>query len=187
MAGLIGAWGFLSREDTWMKGALDAAQTGTVLVFSAGNTGFTNASARSAMAYARPELEANWLAVTAIRQNLSIGGTVAGQTLNPDGSVNVPGAHLYNQCGLAKWSCMSAPGNAINGSTVTLTGGVPTATYAALSGTSMAAPHASRRFGGGDGALFLYEQRPGAGRHENHGDPKRQHQQCARSYGITYI
>lgn len=143
VAGLIGAWGFLSREDTWMKGALDAAQTGTVLVFSAGNTGFTNASARSAMAYARPELEANWLAVTAIRQNLNIGGTVAGQTLNPDGSVNVPGAQLYNQCGLAKWSCMSAPGNAINGSTVTLTGGVPSATYAALSGTSMAAPHAS--------------------------------------------
>ena len=143
VAGLIGAWGFLSREDTWMKGALDAAQTGTVLTFSAGNSGFINASARAGMAYLKPELEANWLAVAAIRQNLSLGGVAAGQSLNPDGSVNVPGAHLYNQCGVAKWSCMTAPGNAINGSTVTVTGGVPTATYASLSGTSMAAPHAA--------------------------------------------
>jgi len=139
VAGLIGAWGFLSRDDTWIKGALDAAKTGAVMVFSAGNTGFANASARSGMAYYKPELEANWLAVAAIRQSLSISGSPVGQTLNADGSVNVPGAQLYNQCGLAKWSCMTAPGNAINGSSVTGT----TAGYASLSGTSMAAPHAS--------------------------------------------
>ncbi|MCX2862718.1 S8 family serine peptidase [Paucibacter sp. PLA-PC-4] len=138
--GLLGAWGFLSRDDTWMKGALDAGKTGTVMVFSAGNTGFSNASARSGAAYFMPELEANWLAVAAIRQNLNISGSPVGQTLNADGSVNVPGAHLYNQCGVAKWSCMTAPGNGINGSTVNAAG---VAGYSSLSGTSMAAPHAS--------------------------------------------
>ncbi|MBT9503211.1 MAG: S8 family serine peptidase [Burkholderiaceae bacterium] len=141
VAGLIGAWGFLARDDVWMKGAIDAAKTGTVMVFSAGNTGFANASARSGLPYFMPELESNWLAVAAIRQNLTISGSAVGQTLNADGSVNVPGAHLYNQCGMEKWSCMTAPGNAINGSTVN--GAGTAATYSSLSGTSMAAPHAS--------------------------------------------
>lgn len=139
VAGLIGSWSFLSRDDTWMKGAVDAAKTGTVMVFSAGNTGFTNASARSGMAYFMPELESNWLAVAAIRQSQLIGGVQAGQTLNADGSVNVPGLQLYNLCGMSKWACVTAPGNAINGSVVNGT----TADYASLSGTSMAAPHAS--------------------------------------------
>ncbi len=138
-AGLLGSWGFLSRDDTWMKGALDAAKTGTVMVFSAGNTGYANASARAGAAYFMPELEANWLAVAAIRQNLTIGGVAVGQSLNADGSVAVAGAQLYNQCGVAKWSCITAPGNAINGSVVSGT----TPGYASLSGTSMAAPHAS--------------------------------------------
>lgn len=154
VAGLIGAWGFLSRDDTWMKGAVDAAKTGTVMVFSAGNTGFTNASARSGMAYFMPELESSWLAVAAIRQTLTVGGVAVGQSLNADGSVNVPGAQLYNQCGMSKWACVTAPGNAINGSTVTVSGGVPTATYSSLSGTSMAAPHAS-------GALAVIMERFG--------------------------
>ncbi|MCU7371412.1 S8 family serine peptidase [Paucibacter sp. O1-1] len=140
----------MSRDDTWIKGAVDAAKTGTVMVFSAGNTGFTNASARSGMAYFMPELESSWLAVAAIRQNLVVGGVAAGQSLNGDGSVNVPGAQLYNQCGLSKWACVTAPGNAINGSSVTGT----TAGYASLSGTSMAAPHAS-------GALAVIMERYG--------------------------
>ncbi len=145
-AGLYGAWAYLSGQNgnsTWFQGALDVASTGTVLAFSAGNAGHTNPSPRAAAAYFRPELEKNWLAVAAIRQNLTIGGVAAGQSLNADGSVNVPGAQLYNQCGLAKWSCVTAPGNAINGSTVTVTAGVPTATYSSLSGTSMAQPHAT--------------------------------------------
>lgn len=145
-SGLYGAWAYLAGQNgtsTWFQGALDAAATGTVLAFSAGNAGYANPTPRAAAAYFRPELEKNWLAVAAVRQNLTIGGVAAGQTLNADGSVNVPGAQLYNQCGVAKWSCVTAPGNAINGSTVTLTGGVPTATYSSLSGTSMAQPHAA--------------------------------------------
>ena len=145
--GLMGSWGFLASQDSWFQGALDAARSGTVMVFSAGNTGYANASARSAAAYFMPELEANWLAAAAIRQNLNIGGSPVGQSLNADGSVNVPGAQLYNQCGIAKWSCVTAPGNAINGSNVSLVGGVPTAGFASLSGTSMAAPHVSGALG----------------------------------------
>ncbi len=156
-AGLMGAWGYLSGStgtDTWFKGTLDAAKTGAVIVFSAGNGGYANPSPRAAAAYFDPTLEDNWLGVSAIRQSLTIGGVQVGQTLNADGSANVPGAQLYNQCGVAKWSCMTAPGNAINGSTVTLSGGVPTETYSSLSGTSMAAPHAS-------GALAVIMERFG--------------------------
>ena len=145
-AGLLGAWGYISGStgvDTWFKGALDAARTGAVIVFSAGNTGYANASARAGAAYFDPTLENIWLGVSGIRQALSIEGVPVGQADNPDGSVKVPGAQLYNQCGIAKWSCMTAPGNNINGSNVTVVGGVPTEGYAALSGTSMSAPHAS--------------------------------------------
>lgn len=122
---------------------LDAAATGAVIAFSAGNTGYANASARAAAAYFRPDLEPTWMAVAAIRQVLSVGGVNVGQTLNGDGSVNVPGAHLHNQCGVAKWFCVTAPGNASNGSTDTVSGGVPGATYGSLSSTSMAQPHAT--------------------------------------------
>ncbi len=142
-AGLMGAWGFLVSPGTWFQGALDAAKSGTIIVFSAGNSGYANPSARAAAPYFMPELEKNWLGVSGIRQALTIGGVQVGQSLNPDGSVNVPGAQLYNQCGIAKWSCVTAPGNAINGSTVTAAGGGVNATYGSLSGTSMSAPHAS--------------------------------------------
>ncbi|MDQ2780249.1 MAG: S8 family serine peptidase, partial [Pseudomonadota bacterium] len=144
-AGLIGAWGYLAQDNTWFKGTLDAAATGTVILFSAGNTGYANPSPRAAAPYFRPELEANWLAVAAVRQNLTIGGVAVGQSLNADGSVDVPGAQVYNQCGVAKWSCMTAPGNGINGTSVTIdaTTGLPVAGYTSLSGTSMAQPHAS--------------------------------------------
>ncbi|MEO5735632.1 MAG: S8 family serine peptidase [Rubrivivax sp.] len=151
--GLMGAWGYLAQDTTWFKGALDAAATGTVLLFSAGNTGYANPSPRAAAAYFKPELEANWLGVAAIRQTLAIGGVPVGQSLNADGSVNIPGAQLYNQCGVAKWSCMTAPGNGINGTNVTVDGtGTPVAGYAALSGTSMAQPHAT-------GALAIIMER----------------------------
>ncbi|CAN5309772.1 hypothetical protein BH11PSE9_BH11PSE9_06560 [soil metagenome] len=141
--GLYGAWSYLSGQDTWFQGTLDAAKTGTIIAFSAGNGGYANPSPRAAAAYFMPELEENWLAVAAIRQNLTIGGVAVGQTLNADGSVNVPGAQLYNQCGLAKWSCVTAPGNTINSSRVTVVNGVPTPTYGNSSGTSMAQPHAT--------------------------------------------
>lgn len=128
------AWQTLATPETWFQGALDAAETGTVVVFSAGNTGYPNASVRSGATYFRPDLEGSWLAVAAVRQ--------AGQVVNADGSIDVPGTQLYNQCGTAKWACVTAPGNTIWGSLVTTTGPVAES-YGNLSGTSMAAPHAS--------------------------------------------
>ena len=146
-AGLLGAWGYISGwtgANTWFEGALDAAKTGAAIVFSAGNTGYANASARAGTGYFDPTLQGTWLAVTGLRQALTLDGVPVGQTDNPDGSVDLPGAQLYNQCGVAKWSCMTAPGKAIiNSSNVTVVNGVPTGSYAALSGTSMSAPHAS--------------------------------------------
>lgn len=137
--GLLGAWAYLSGQtgtDTWFRGALDAARTGTIVAFSAGNGGYTNPSPRAAAAYFDPSLEATWLGVSAIRST--------GQIFSADGAVNVPGTQHYNQCGVAKWSCMTAPGSSINGSTVTVNAeGIATATYGSKSGTSMAQPHAA--------------------------------------------
>ncbi|SEF22395.1 autotransporter outer membrane beta-barrel domain-containing protein [Variovorax sp. NFACC27] len=139
LAQLHTANGYYVANNTWIQGAFDAAKTGTLMVFSAGNGGWLNPSPRAAAPYFDPKLESNWLAVSALR--------TTGQTFNDDGSVNVPGTQNYNKCGVAKWSCVTAPGVAING---TVLGGA----YASLNGTSMAAPHAS-------GALALIMERFG--------------------------
>lgn len=128
------AWQTLSAPDTWFQGPLEVAATGTVVVFSAGNTGYPNASPRSGAPYFRPELESNWLAVSGVSQT--------GQVFNADGSIDVPGSQIYNQCGSAKWSCVTAPGPGVWGSRVTTTGPVAEA-YGPTGGTSTSAPHAS--------------------------------------------
>lgn len=145
--GLLGTWAYLSRGDTWFAGALDAWGTGAAINFSAGNTGYANASPRSGAAYYRPELESRWTAVAGIQQTASINGVFVGQTLNVDGSVNVPGAQLYNQCGVSKWSCVSAPSLGTITSRVAVTNGVPTAGTTSFSGTSAAQPHATAVLG----------------------------------------
>ncbi|WP_241027107.1 autotransporter outer membrane beta-barrel domain-containing protein [Variovorax sp. RKNM96] len=137
LAQLHTANGYYVANNTWIQGAFDAAKTGTLMVFSAGNGGWLNPSPRAGAPYFNPELEKNWLAVSALSN--------IGQTFNADGSVNVPGTQRYNKCGVAKWTCVTAPGYQINGTV--LAGG-----YASLSGTSMAAPHAS-------GALALIMER----------------------------
>ena len=139
LAQLHTANGYYVANNTWIQGAFDAAKTGTLMVFSAGNGGWLNPSPRAAAPYFDPKLESNWLAVSAL--------SVLGQTFHADGSIDIPGTQRYNKCGVAKWSCVTAPGVAINGTV--LAGG-----YASLSGTSMAAPHAS-------GALALIMERFG--------------------------
>lgn len=146
-AGALGTWAYLTRGDTWFSGALDAWKSGAAINFSAGNTGYVNASPRAGAAYFRPELESRWTAVTGIQQTFNLNGTTVGTTYNPDGSVNIPGVQLYNQCGYAKWSCVAGPSVGTFSSNVTTPGGVPTAGTGGFSGTSAAQPHATAALG----------------------------------------
>jgi autotransporter-associated beta strand protein len=144
--GLKAAWRFLSTPDGvadangttvhWLNGALRVARTGTILQFTAGNSGYANPTPRGAAPYFLPDLEGRWYTTSGINPTV-------GSTFNPDGSVLVPGEQRFNQCGVAKWSCVTAPSNGINSTTVQLVDGVPQPRYGSASGTSMAGPHSA--------------------------------------------
>jgi subtilase-type serine protease len=144
--GLNTAWRYLSTPDGvadpngstthWLNGAIDVARTGTILQFTAGNSGYANPTPRGAAPYFLPDLEGRWFTTSGINPTV-------GRTFNPDGSVLVPGQQSFNQCGVAKWSCVTAPSNGINSTTVQLVDGVPQPRYGSASGTSMAGPHSA--------------------------------------------
>jgi autotransporter-associated beta strand protein len=144
--GLNAAWRYLSAPEGvpdadgntshWLNGAIDVARTGTIIQFTAGNTGYVNPTPRGAAPYYLPELEGKWYTTSGINPG-------AGRTLNPDGSVLVPGTQEFNQCGVAKWSCVTAPSRNINSTTVAVVNGVPEPRYQSASGTSMAGPHSA--------------------------------------------
>ena len=143
--GLLAGWEYISTPDGvadgnghtnhWLNGTIAVARNGTIISFSAGNAGAINPTPRGAAPYFLPDLEGRWVAVSGLN--------LPGQTLNPDGSVLVPGSQTFNQCGLAKWSCVTAPSNAINSLQVSVVNGTPIAIYGAESGTSMAGPHSA--------------------------------------------
>ncbi|WP_348749569.1 autotransporter domain-containing protein [Pseudomonas rhodesiae] len=103
------------NRSTWLDAAADVAKAGVINVFSAGNSGYANASVRSALPYFQPELEGHWLAVSGL-----------------DKANN----QKYNKCGIAKYWCISTPGALINST-------IPEGGYGVKSGTSMSAPHAT--------------------------------------------
>ncbi|MBX4134978.1 autotransporter domain-containing protein [Pseudomonas rhodesiae] len=103
------------NRSTWLDAAADVAKAGVINVFSAGNSGYANASVRSALPYFQPELEGYWLAVSGL-----------------DKANN----QKYNKCGIAKYWCISTPGALINST-------IPDGGYGVKSGTSMSAPHAT--------------------------------------------
>jgi subtilase-type serine protease len=111
---------------TWLDAAVKAARpqaNGTespVVVFSAGNNGYANASIRASLPYFKPDLEGHWMGVAAVQQS------GAGYSL----------PSFTNRCGVAKYSCVAAPGAAIVST-------MPDNAYRSANGTSMAAPHAS--------------------------------------------
>ncbi|OLF53711.1 autotransporter serine protease [Pseudomonas chlororaphis] len=102
-------------QGTWLDAAADISRQGVINVFSAGNSGYANASVRAALPYFQPDLEGHWLAVSGLDAN---------------------NQQRYNQCGAAKYWCVAAPGRLISST-------VPGGGYATKSGTSMAAPHAT--------------------------------------------
>jgi subtilase-type serine protease len=122
--GLHAAYAQHYNRGTWLDEAAAVSRKSVINVFSAGNTGYANASVRAALPYFEPDLEGHWLAVSGLD------------------SAN---AQRYNQCGAAKYWCITTPGRLINST-------VPGAGYALKSGTSMAAPHAT-------GALALVMER----------------------------
>ncbi|MGH3390675.1 MAG: S8 family serine peptidase [Actinomadura sp.] len=144
--GLNAAWRHLSTPDGvadangktvhWLNGAIEVARSGKILQFTAGNGGVANPTARGAAPFFLPDLEGRWYTTSGINPTV-------GRTFNPDGSVLVPGEQRFNQCGVAKWSCVTAPSNGINSTTVQLVDGVPQPRYGSASGTSMAGPHSA--------------------------------------------
>lgn len=153
--GLNAAWRYLSTPDGvadangntrhWLNGAIRVARSGKIVQFTAGNAGVANPTARAATPYYRPDLEGSWYTTSGVNPNI-------GRTFNADGSVLVPGQQEFNQCGVAKWSCVTAPSRLINSTWVEVVDGVPQARYRAASGTSMAGPHSAA-------ALSLIAQR----------------------------
>ncbi|HKE41666.1 MAG TPA: S8 family serine peptidase [Casimicrobiaceae bacterium] len=143
--GELAGWQYISTPDGvadgnghtshWLNGAIAVARSGTIISFSAGNAGALNPTPRGSAPYFLPDLEGHWVAVSGLN--------LPGQTLNPDGSVLVPGSETFNQCGLVKWSCVTAPSNNINSLQVRVVNGTPIAVYGAESGTSMAGPHSA--------------------------------------------
>ncbi|MEU8263842.1 S8 family serine peptidase [Micromonospora sp. NPDC048999] len=131
--GVVDANGSTAR---WLNGAIEAARSGTIIQFTAGNSGYVNPSPRGAAPYFMPELESSWFTTSGINPT-------QGRTFNADGSVLVPGQQTFNQCGVAKWSCVTAPANNINSTTVSVVNGVPEPRYGSSSGTSMAGPHSA--------------------------------------------
>lgn len=103
------------NRGTWLDAAAQVAKAGVINVFSAGNSGYANASVRSALPYFQPELEGHWLAVSGLDQANN---------------------QKYNKCGIAKYWCISTPGALINST-------IPNGGYGVKSGTSMSAPHAT--------------------------------------------
>jgi subtilase-type serine protease len=144
--GLNAAWRHLSTPDGvadangktvhWLNGAIEVARTGTILQFTAGNGGYANPTPRAAAPYFLPDLEGRYYTTSGINP-----GT--GRTFNADGSVLVPGQQEFNQCGVAQWSCVTAPSRTINSTWVEVVDGVPQPRYRSASGTSMAGPHSA--------------------------------------------
>ncbi|WP_241527047.1 S8 family peptidase, partial [Pseudomonas sp. BIOMIG1N] len=113
--GLRAAYAQHFQQGTWLDAAAEVSRRGVINVFSAGNSGYANASVRAGLPYFQPDLEGHWLAVSGLDKN---------------------NQQKYNQCGIAKYWCLATPGAAI-------TSTVPGGGYATYNGTSMAAPHAT--------------------------------------------
>ncbi|MCH5517400.1 autotransporter serine protease [Pseudomonas syringae] len=114
-AGVRAAYAQHYNRGTWLDEAANVSRKGVINVFSAGNTGYANASVRASLPFFQPDLEGHWLAVSGLDSS---------------------NGQRYNQCGLSKYWCITMPGRLVNST-------VPGGGYGIKSGTSMSAPHAT--------------------------------------------
>ena len=108
------------------RSALKSAQdNGTLIIFSAGNSGDNNPSSTAGTPYYDSDLADAWLVVVSVDSNLK-------ETA------------YTNRCGVAKSFCVTAPGGGdTQSSDGILAAKANTSDYVRYSGTSMAAPHVS--------------------------------------------
>ncbi|WP_237648806.1 S8 family serine peptidase, partial [Serratia ficaria] len=111
------------------QGAIDAARSGIVTIFAAGNDGnLNNPDAMAGLAYFVPDIAPNWLSVASLE--------------DPNNTGDYGISTFSSRCGYTASFCVAAPGTKVyssvieGNSTDNLTTG-----YAKYSGTSMAAPH----------------------------------------------
>lgn len=111
------------------QGAIDAARSGVVTIFAAGNDGnLNNPDAMAGLAYFVPEIAPNWLSVASLQDPTNSG----------DYSIST----FSSRCGYTASFCVSAPGTRVYSSVIEGTSLENLTTgYAKYSGTSMAAPH----------------------------------------------
>ncbi|MBH2859235.1 autotransporter outer membrane beta-barrel domain-containing protein [Serratia marcescens] len=111
------------------QGAIDAARSGVVTIFAAGNDGnLNNPDAMAGLAYFVPEIAPNWLSVASLQDPSNSG----------DYSISI----FSSRCGYTASFCVSAPGTRVYSSVIEGTSVENLTTgYAKYSGTSMAAPH----------------------------------------------
>ncbi|CAI2011662.1 Extracellular serine protease precursor [Serratia entomophila] len=111
------------------QGAIDAARSGVVTIFAAGNDGnLNNPDAMAGLAYFVPDIAPNWLSVASLQDPNNTG----------DYSIST----FSSRCGYTASFCVAAPGSKIYSSVIAGTSvDNLTSGYANKSGTSMAAPH----------------------------------------------
>ncbi|WP_122856044.1 autotransporter domain-containing protein [Pseudomonas viridiflava] len=116
------------------QGAIDAARSGVVTIFAAGNDyNLNNPDAMAGLGYFVPEIAPNWLTVAALQVNPNAAAAV---------STPYTLSTFSSRCGYTASFCVSAPGtrifsSVINGNSL----GNLTTDWANKNGTSMAAPH----------------------------------------------
>ncbi len=111
------------------QGAIDAARSGVVTIFAAGNDyNLNNPDAMAGLAYFVPDIAPNWLSVASLQDPTNTG----------DYSIST----FSSRCGYTASLCISAPGTRVYSSVIEGTSVENLTTgYAKYSGTSMAAPH----------------------------------------------